>query len=669
MMHVRLPRLLDRNLNEVKRLYPRAQSAEISITPLSTASLALEEASGVRVRDFIELYNSRGTAGIYRVKSPTSGYGTDNDMISLEHGVCVLGDAIVHGEGTIKGTPRQVFEFLLDHQAAKVGGVNMWALGDVDVPETAEIAYAYSGTNTLNAILDVMEMIGSGYVMRFDQSAYPWVLHVKAAESEPSCEGRLGRNVVTARIAIDDSALCTRVYCPMLEGGYMQLEDDPAWGIVEHSLDFDEEMPLETVRAECRKYLEARKEPAISVEIDGLELAAVTGEALDNFDVGRMMRLALPKYGVVVNERITSISYSAMLDQPERVRIVLANKIADVSTSISSIARVERATANAVRVVRQTEKEVYNLKDSADGFKEMDEKLVKWFSEVGINLDAEKAQVGIFATYQETHDLIGEIDRRVGNAELILNGGDGASGLVDQMTEMRRIQTEDGTLLKEIDKWVGEAALILEGDGTSANAGLVARVKKNEEEISSAALTLYGDATGSSAGLVTRFGETEAQVTLNVTNIGSLFDIKADVTQVNELVAKAIAAEFARLDFTIAGHLSTGTLSASGEATVGGNLRALSDLIVSGDINMPNGDLTSSGVNTQSITYKGQLMSLKTHTRMVGGSVTEGATYKNYPVYKDGVQIGSVNIPSTWRFTPTWASNEVQYLGVSTSDD
>jgi hypothetical protein len=315
---VRLPRLLDRSLKEIKRLHPKSQSAEINLTPLSTASLVLTDGEGVRVRDFIELYTSRGSAGIFRVKSPNNGYGTYSDTISLEHGICVLGDAIIPGEETITGTPRQVFERLMSHQAAKIGGVNMWTLGDVEAPDTETITYDNRNASTLHALLDVLEMLDR-YRLAFDQSGFPWVMHVRKLETAASCEGRLGRNVATAHVTIDDTNLCTRVYSDRLPGGYMQLTEDPEWGIVEHTLDFDDAMPKEKVEAECRKYLEARQAPAIAVEIDGFELAAATGEKLDEFDVGRMMRLALPMYGVVVEERITAISYSAMLLQPETV--------------------------------------------------------------------------------------------------------------------------------------------------------------------------------------------------------------------------------------------------------------------------------------------------------------------------------------------------------------
>ena len=91
-MQARLPRLLDKDLNEVCRLRPNAQSIELNISPLSSASLTLEDGSGVAIRAFVELYNAKGSVGIFRVSRPDESYGS-GERISLEHGICVLDDA------------------------------------------------------------------------------------------------------------------------------------------------------------------------------------------------------------------------------------------------------------------------------------------------------------------------------------------------------------------------------------------------------------------------------------------------------------------------------------------------------------------------------------------------------------------------------------------------
>ena len=54
-------------------------------------------------------------------------------------------------------------------------------------------------------------------------------------------------------------------------------------------------------------------------------------------------------------------------------------------------------------------------------------------------------------------------------------------------------------------------------------------------------------------------------------------------------------------------------------------------------------------------------ISLKSFSPVTGGKVTEGATMTNYKVYNEGTVIGSVNIPSTWKFSATYGS-KIYYL-------
>lgn len=545
MIDVRAPRLLDKNLAEKERLYAKSQSVSLNLTPLTTGSLALMERSSARVRDFIELYTARGTAGIYRVTSKESGYGTGGDLISLEHGICVLGDAVTPEEGTLSGTYRAVLTELLKHQTAKVGGTAMWTLGEVDVPETETTDYDMSGGKTLHAILDVLGTL-DGYALTFDQSVFPWVMHVKKMEDTPSCEGRLSRNVITARVMIDDSDLCTRVESERLPGGYMQLEDEPEWGVVSARMSFADDVPDETVVAECRKYLEARKNPRISVEIDGLELSRITGEPLDRFDCGRMMRLALPEYGVTVNERIVSIHYAQAIERPERVTVTLSTALKDASSSLSglssSVDSLKSTSTSYGNRISSSEKSITNLKDTAEGIEEINGKMTRWFNSVEIDLNAEEAQLGALASRQEV--TANEV--KINEAVLILDGdtdvGGSRVGLVSRVTQNEA--DIDANELKITS--VSEAVVMLETTTDEAFAKVSARVDENE-----ASLSLHADELGSLA-------------TLKADKVY----VDAEITEVRNLVAEEIEAAIADLNLSISETIVTNYLTVTGRATL-----------------------------------------------------------------------------------------------------
>lgn len=415
----RLPRLLDAQLKERGRLEPTMQSIDLNIAPLSACSISLSDASEVSVRDFIEVFTEKGTAGVYRVTAVERACEGEASRVQLEHGICTLEDSLIPGEGRINSTFKDVLSAIFTYQTTGVNGVAMWMLGDVEADGT--IDYAYSDSNALQALIDVMDQLPE-YMLEFDQSGFPWVAHIRKKEDAPFCEGRLGRNIQTARITVDDSELCTRLYCPRFSGGYMQLEDNPKWGIVSRSISVSEEVSYDSVAEYGRRYLEERQHPMISVVIDGLELVAQTGESLDDFKIGRMMRLALPDYGIVVNERIVAISYLDSVGQPEIVRISLANQLSDTS---SRLAGLMTSTNRQAGYIQKTERQLTNLADSHEEWIETTKGLTHKMNEVEIDLDAVNAALELKAsqTLVAEHDAILKdtlIRLDAANAEILL---------------------------------------------------------------------------------------------------------------------------------------------------------------------------------------------------------------------------------------------------------
>lgn len=401
----RLPRLLDAQLKERGRLTPTMQSIELNISPLSTCSISLSDASQVSVRDFIEVYTEKGTAGKFRVTAVERAGQGETSRILLEHGICTLEDALIPGEGRFSGTFREVFGMIFTHQSTGVNGTAMWTLGDVEADGT--IDYAHSDSNTLQALIDVMDQL-PGYMLEFDQSSFPWVAHIRKKETDPFCEGRLGRNIQTARITLDDSELCTRLYCTKFDGGYMQLEDSPQWGIVSRSLSVSEDIDKNAAIEYGRRYLQERQQPMVSVEIDGIELVAQTNEKLDDFRIGRMMRLALPDYGMMVNERIVAMTYLDVIGQPEMVRISLANQLSDASSRLAGLLtstnKLNDANINYGNTIRQTERQLTNLADSHEEWVETTKGLTHKTTEIEIDLDAVKATLDLKASQTQVDE-------------------------------------------------------------------------------------------------------------------------------------------------------------------------------------------------------------------------------------------------------------------------
>ena len=131
-----------------------------------------------------------------------------------------------------------------------------------------------------------------------------------------------------------------------------------------------------------------------------------------------------------------------------------------------------------------------------------------------------------------------------------------------------------------------------------------------EERLWMAELTLYGDKDLAEAGLVAKVGENEAKLLLHADELGTLAEIKADVTYVKRLVAEEIEAALADFDFSVSGSLVVGNLSVSGSANFTTKVQALAGINVTGDADVSGGVYTSY-VNTEDLTVDGKVMSVQ----------------------------------------------------------
>lgn len=325
----RLARVLDSDMRELRRLHPTQHSVDDRVTPLSTASLTLPEGEHAAFHDWVEVFTQNGSAGVYRVSGASETY-TDKASVELEHGICALGDAIIPGKGTISGTLPQVLSAMLGYQVVTAGGAPLWALGSVAT--NAQASFDHDSTNLLSAVLAV---VPDGYMLTFDQSALPWRIGVSAMETVPSCEGRLARNLRSVTVTVDEEDFCTRIYCNMLPSpGYMDGPTAGTWGIKAKTITAQENVTQESLTAYITQYLEDHKSPRVSIECDAEDLSAITGETIDRLEKGRLFRLALPDYGVAMEERILSVHTGSAYDEPERVRLTLANSIRDTADTL-----------------------------------------------------------------------------------------------------------------------------------------------------------------------------------------------------------------------------------------------------------------------------------------------------------------------------------------------
>lgn len=347
----------------------------------SSATIRLAEGTNVDGRAYVEMFTAQGSAGVFRTRSPRVGYGATSTTLQLEHAVNEIGDFIIDAkiqdEFTLEGAMRKIFSYY----TPKSG---LWRLGQVQAPMTGNgfEVFDRSGMNLivgpsdssvtmevvaekdcildidhdncLDAIRGVLEQYPC-MMMSFDFSSRPWTLNIVNRQGIVSAEGRLSRNVKSAVVTRDDSELCTKAWIEGYKkkgefGAYENKAASAKYGLIERVISGANDTP-KAAKQTAKTYVQNHHEPRITVTIDGIDLSRITGETMDKFTIGKLMRLALPDYGETVTETITGINFSSIYRNPDAVSITLNQEEDKVIRYIKKAQQTaSRAGRSAARV-------------------------------------------------------------------------------------------------------------------------------------------------------------------------------------------------------------------------------------------------------------------------------------------------------------------------------
>lgn len=584
-MSVRLPRLLDTQLREVCRLHPVTLSINERIVPPHDASMTLPPGEGAPFRAWVELYTIDGSAGFYRVSSASESYVSTGD-VDLEHSAAILGDAIIPGEGTYSGTCAEVLAAMLENQTTLINGQKPWVLGTC--AKSARIEYAYDCNNILSAMTEVVGDEKDGYALEFDDThGFPWRVNVVSVETSASCEGRLSRNLESVSVSMSDDEFCTRIYCKSLpEPHYIDGPTVGVWGIITKTITVGEGVTAESLKSYIVRYLEDHKNPRNSIEINGVDLATATGENLDLFRIGRLFRLALPNYGVKMEERILVRSITDVYGDPRGVRLTLASNIRDTAEDLVRLDNTvtggssQNSTKKYIGGGKGTglsKTSVQDMLKKTDSFTSATE---AWVKEAGVKIEANHAD--LYATKQA---ITGNWAGNVETINALITASSDNGGLVAMMVG-RHNKFEDinaaisataagGGLINmkadaktvtDMGERLSSAEITL--NGADGQIGLVGRVETAEGDIKSAAVKIDGlnstislkaDATVTDA-----LGERVSSAEIRIDGLNSEIELKADkITLDGYVTANQMKTEFSNFESGISDNLYVRALSAS----------------------------------------------------------------------------------------------------------
>ena len=399
--NVPLPRVLDANGNELRRLNIIDASVSLSLVPLSTAQIMLPIFENLNVRDWVQMYTSQGSAGVFRVRAPGQNYRMESKQYALDHGIVEVGDYIVSRDTDFNAPANTIISSIFSYYKG-----SLWALGTVAPTETVQYSVNYE--DVLTALMGVVEQLPD-YMMQFDQSVVPWRLNIIRKPQTVTGEGRLSRNVVSARISEDDNSLCTRIISPDLPNGKLEADTISIYGVVEKYIGKDEDQDQSIFVSDCNKYLAQHKKPLLSVNLELRDLEQITGESIDGITVGDLYRLALPDYNTTIEQPVISLVWRSVYGDPGAINVTLANEEITMSSAfhnaIGGGGGLSSGGSGSSQSLAKTNQKIIREEVKLRETKVVVDNAVEYLDEAWVEIDAHGVEIG---AQKRTTDLLAE---------------------------------------------------------------------------------------------------------------------------------------------------------------------------------------------------------------------------------------------------------------------
>lgn len=328
--------------------------------PIWTAnfSLPLNDPKNQEVQHFrfVEIWETNDEKdedyiGLFQIMPKETVKNTQNEEISYE---CTHVLRTLKGKSLFKlhqsdgHTTRENLEWLLAKQDYEE---TYWRLGQCDI--TRYFSYAFENENLLNAILSIPKPFDEQYRWTWDTRQFPWVLNLVKAPTEPICRLAEGHNLVGFKIEENPNDLFNRIYGLGAGEGVNQLDVtkiNNGKPYVENQASIDKYGLQEYIFADKRftlkdnllstmnGMLEKYSRPLVSWECTAAYLYQLTGESIDKFKEGEIVRVTTEEFGTI-DLRINRESRSDIGENPGDINLELGDVRENLGTTATDIER------------------------------------------------------------------------------------------------------------------------------------------------------------------------------------------------------------------------------------------------------------------------------------------------------------------------------------------
>ena len=307
---------------------PESQSLTLVEPGVSTSTITIgPDAPEISVGDWLLDETGPGKGIVWSVKGVETVYDKDTRTVQLEHVIATLKDVLMFGDlGGRNASAETMARTVLGYQS-------VWTLGRFEFDRT--LPYQFNNQTVYQALETISGTL-KGWRWTYDLTSLPFVLNIVKKSDRVDCEMRSTRNLITIKKTVDKTNMYTRFY-PVgarnihIKGDYVSANEG-VFGVIAKTETDQSISNRDLLQAWAEEKLADHCEPSVTIQISGLELSAATGEPLDRLTLGTVCRVPLPEFQTTITERITKLSWSDKIKDPERVTVTLANQLTDVAT-------------------------------------------------------------------------------------------------------------------------------------------------------------------------------------------------------------------------------------------------------------------------------------------------------------------------------------------------
>ena len=328
--------------------------------PIWTASfsLPLNDPKNQEVQHFrfVELWETEDEKdedyiGLFQIMPKETNVNTQNEEISYEctHVLrTLMGKSLFKLHQSDGHTTRENLEWLLAKQDYDE---TYWRLGQCDI--TRYFSYAFENENLLNAILSIPKPFDEPYRWTWDTRQFPWVLNLVKAPTEPICRLTEGHNLIGFKIEENPNDLFNRIYglgagegvnqldVTKINNGKPYVENQASiekYGLQEYIF-ADKRFTLkDNLLSTMNGMLEKYSRPLVSWECTAAYLYQLTGESIDKFREGEIVRVTTEDFGTI-DLRINRESRQNIGENPGDIDLELGDAQENLGTTATDIER------------------------------------------------------------------------------------------------------------------------------------------------------------------------------------------------------------------------------------------------------------------------------------------------------------------------------------------